>query len=79
MVCEMHACTAVSFTRRFSRGADFVLQHRKGKKEELEEAAGTVKAKAKRFGHWFGHKAGEAKDATADNLSKASVRSPAQP
>jgi hypothetical protein len=54
-------------------------QHRKGKKEELEEQAGTVKAKAKRFGHWFGHKANEAKDVTADNLSKASVRGPAQP
>ena len=54
-------------------------QHRKSKKEELEEQAGTVKAKAKRFGHWFGHKAGEAKDVAADNLGKASVRGPAQP
>ena len=50
-----------------------VLQHRKEKREE-EEFAGTIHAKTKRFGHWFGHKAGEAKDATADGLSKATVR-----
>lgn len=53
------------------------VQHRKTKKEELEEHAGTIKAKAKRFGNWFGHKANETKDAAADNLSKATVRCPA--
>ena len=51
------------------------MQHRKTKKEELEEQAGTIKAKAKRFGNWFGSKASETKDVAADNLSKATVRS----
>ena len=54
-----------------------IVQHRKTKKEELEEQAGTIKAKAKRFGNWFGGKAAETKDAAADNLSKATVRCPA--